>query len=198
MFNNGGPSLSDIAAATGGNRNDGFGEGGGIWVLIILFALFGGFGNGNNARNGGGETVVVPVPTYGGWGHGGGWGSYDAASMQRGFDTQNTINQAAQAIMQNDNANYRQLNDTIRDGFCNLKMEQKDQQIAQLTAALSDCNAAKLAQQTATQVVNQIRPQAVPAYPASNPCGMGNWSPQVLTGGSYNNGFGCCNMSTAA
>lgn len=43
------PSLSDIAAVTGNNnRNNGFGDGEGWWVLIILFALFGGWG-----RNGG-------------------------------------------------------------------------------------------------------------------------------------------------
>ena len=36
-------SLADIAAATGGNRNnDGFGDGNGWW--IILFLLFGMFG----------------------------------------------------------------------------------------------------------------------------------------------------------
>lgn len=282
MFNNEGLSLSDIAAATGNGRNgnDGFGFGGGIWVLIILFALFGGWGN-NGARNGnnngGGNTVVVPVPSYGACSLGGGWGSYDAASMQRGFDTQsiiqkldglnngvcslgydqlaqmnginsniqqaqfglqqaingvgvaamqdtnalsrqlsdcccenrqgqaqirwdmsqlgcnlqNTMNQNTQAVMQNDNANFRQLNDLIRDGFCNLKMEQKDQQIAQLTAMLNKCDAANLAQSTAQQVVQQISPRAIPAYPASNPNYVGNWAPQVLSGGCYNNGCGC-------
>ena len=41
------PSLADIAAVTDGNRNnDGFGNGNGWWVLIILFAIFGGWGNG--------------------------------------------------------------------------------------------------------------------------------------------------------
>lgn len=42
MFNSASPSLSDIAAVTGRNNNgDGFGDGNGWWVLIILFALFG-------------------------------------------------------------------------------------------------------------------------------------------------------------
>ena len=41
MFNSS-PSLADIAAVTGGNRNDGAWGDGGWWVLIILFALFGG------------------------------------------------------------------------------------------------------------------------------------------------------------
>ena len=41
MFNTGtSPSLADIAAVTGGNRNnDGWGDGNGWWVLIILFAI---------------------------------------------------------------------------------------------------------------------------------------------------------------
>ena len=47
------PSLADIAAVTDGNRNnDGFGNGNGWWVLIILFAIFGGWGNGAWGRNG--------------------------------------------------------------------------------------------------------------------------------------------------
>lgn len=44
MFNSNSPSLSDIAAVTGRN-NDGFGDGNGWWILIILFAIFGGWGN---------------------------------------------------------------------------------------------------------------------------------------------------------
>lgn len=55
MFNSNGYSLADIAAATGGNRNnDGFmGDG---WWIILLF-LFGWGGNGNGFfGNGGGST----------------------------------------------------------------------------------------------------------------------------------------------
>lgn len=54
MFNNSSiPSLSDIAAVT--NNNDGFGGNNGWWALIILFALFGGWGNrgGYGFANGG-------------------------------------------------------------------------------------------------------------------------------------------------
>lgn len=56
MFNSNGLSLSDIAAVTkGNNNNDGFADGNGWWVLIILFALFGGWGNreGSNGSSGG-------------------------------------------------------------------------------------------------------------------------------------------------
>lgn len=56
MFNSGGISPADIAAVTGNNRSDngdGFGDGNGWWVLIILFALFGGWGRGGYGANNG-------------------------------------------------------------------------------------------------------------------------------------------------
>lgn len=37
------PSLSDIAAVTKDGNGDGWGNGNGWWVLIILFAIFGGW-----------------------------------------------------------------------------------------------------------------------------------------------------------
>lgn len=63
MFNSNGLSLSDIAAVTkGNNNNDGFADGNGWWVLIILFALFGGWGNngwGNRECSNGSSGGVV-------------------------------------------------------------------------------------------------------------------------------------------
>lgn len=58
MFNNGSGaySLSDIAATTERNNNDGFcGDGGAWWIIILFlfcFAGWGGNGFGNNGRNG--------------------------------------------------------------------------------------------------------------------------------------------------
>lgn len=63
MFNGATPSIADIAAVTGGNRNND----GGWWAWIILFALFGWGGNGFG---------------FGGNGQGG-----VGAEVQRGFDT---------------------------------------------------------------------------------------------------------------
>lgn len=55
MYNSGSmPSLSDIAAVTG--NNDGFGGNNGWWVLIILFAIFGGWGNAGYGGFGGGQV----------------------------------------------------------------------------------------------------------------------------------------------
>ena len=38
---------ADFAAITGNRGGDGFGDGNGAWWLLVLFALLGGFGNGN-------------------------------------------------------------------------------------------------------------------------------------------------------
>lgn len=51
MFNSAAPSIADIAAVTDGNRNSGWANGDGWWALIILFALFGGWGRGGMETN---------------------------------------------------------------------------------------------------------------------------------------------------
>lgn len=68
MFNsqNSGYSLADIAAATGGTRDGGFGfgDGNGWWVILLFLFAFGGWGGG-----------------FGGWGgYGGGPGTTTAVS----------------------------------------------------------------------------------------------------------------------
>ena len=63
MFNGNSPSLADIAAVTGNNK-DGWGDGNGWWVLIILFAIFGGWGNGFVGGYGNGcDRASVPCAT---------------------------------------------------------------------------------------------------------------------------------------
>ena len=62
MFNsNQGYSLADIAAATGGNRNNGcFGEDGSWWIILLfLFAMNGGWGYGGFGGNAGGQGVIT-------------------------------------------------------------------------------------------------------------------------------------------
>lgn len=60
-----GPSLADIAAVTGNNRNNGMDGGWGEWIwAFLIFALFGwgGFGNGSW---GGGNNSIQPALTRG-------------------------------------------------------------------------------------------------------------------------------------
>lgn len=55
MFNtNGGYSLSDIAAATGENGNNGWGGNNGWWIILLFLFALGGWGNGwgGNGRTG--------------------------------------------------------------------------------------------------------------------------------------------------
>lgn len=77
MFNGNSPSLADIAAVTGNNRDDGFLGGDGIWAIIVFAMIFGwgGFGNGwGNGGNGGSTPFAA--------------GALTQADLQRGFDTQ--------------------------------------------------------------------------------------------------------------
>lgn len=289
MFNaNSGFSLADIAAAVGGNRNNGdWGGNGAWWVLIILFALWGGNGNGlfgrNNGNNNGNgcggccNTTYVPVP-MGGYNVGGNAFGFSDAAMQRGFDNQQVIskldglgdgicslgydqlaqfnginqnvnqlgfnllnayqqgqianmqqfnaasaqlaqcccdnramiadlkydmatsdcsiktliNQMAQQIMWGQQNGLRDLSDLINNKFCQLEMNQKDAVIAELRAQLATCGQNNALQALYNQLVGTLHPNAVPAYPAANPNGMGNWSANVLANGS-SCGCGGCN-----
>ena len=245
MFNAGGPSLADIAAVTGNRNNDGgWGDGNGWWVLIILFALFGGWGrNGFGGNNEGGSCCAPTTCSelqngfnnqtnqmrFNGIDQGLCSLGYDNAVltngvntniMQTGFGIQNAITQQGIANMQATNAlqaqladcccenraaiaqvrydmatdtcaittavnqGFAQLDRTISDQFCQLKMEQKDAKIAEQQNLI---NALNLAQSQANQnqyLVNQLRPCPTPAYITGNP-----WA---TNGTSYN---GCCGQN---
>lgn len=75
------PSLADIAAVTGNEKNSGWGDNGAWWIIIfVLFFAFGGWGNGNgwgNNGNGGATPYSTSAVTQ--------------ADLQRGFDTQAII-----------------------------------------------------------------------------------------------------------
>lgn len=73
------PSIADIAAVTGGGNNGGWNNGwggDGWWVLIILFALFGGWGRGGAFGNGGSCGCDGACATVG--------------DVERGFNNQST------------------------------------------------------------------------------------------------------------
>lgn len=270
MFNTmAGPSLADIAAVTGNRNNDGgFGDGNGWWVLIILFALFGGWGgNSYGAGNQGNansqftdaalqrgfdqQTVITKLDGINsgicslGYDQLAQMNGINTNIMQTGFGLQQGLNNNAIANMQQFNAlsnqfqqcccdqraavqdlkydmatsdcsiktlmnqlfqqlqwgqmnGIRDLTDLITQKFCDLEMSQKDQTIADLRMRLGNCDRDGALQALYTQLVNYLNPRAVPAYPACNPNGIGNWSPNVLSGGSYNgynNGCGCTQMN---
>lgn len=77
MFNSAVPSVADIAAVTdGNNRYGGYGFGEGWWAIIIILALFGGFGRGGLWGNGGGSGCDGACATVG--------------DVERGFNNQST------------------------------------------------------------------------------------------------------------
>lgn len=104
MFNSQMPSLADIAAVTG--NNDGFGGNNGWWVLIILFAIFGGWGNGNYGNHGASGN--------------GGSGAYDNYVLASDFATlQRQIDSASSTI--------ENKLDSVNNGICSLGYDQLGQ-----------------------------------------------------------------------
>lgn len=118
---------------------------------------------------------------------------------QEDCNTRNTIQTNTRDIIDNANANTR----AILDKMCQQELAAKDAQIAAQNQKIFALQLAKSqGQQTAeiearadarlNQVLHAINPPSVPAYPAPAPCGLGNWSPNVLANGyGYNNGCGC-------
>lgn len=101
MFNSSnGYSLSDIAAVTGGNRNnDGFG-GDNAWWIILLFLCLGGWGNGN------------------GWGNNGGGsgGSTTREEIAYGFDM-NGLENSVRGVQQGLCDGFYAVNTSLLNGF---------------------------------------------------------------------------------
>lgn len=98
MFNGNSPSLADIAAVTGNNRDDGFFGGEGIWAVIIFAMIFGwggfgGFGGGFGGANG----AIQGYATQ--------------ADIMRGFDNQTVVSKL----------------DGISNGLCSLGYDQLSQ-----------------------------------------------------------------------
>lgn len=82
------------------------------------------------------------------------------------------IQQQTQAIMQNDNANYRSLHDEL----VAYRMQDKDDEIAALRSQVQALNLAASQQNQNTYLVNQLRPCPVPSYQVPNPycCNQGS------------------------
>lgn len=130
MFNGNSPSLADIAAVTGNNK-DGWGDGNGWWVLIILFAIFGGWGNGFGGGYGnGGDRASVPCATQ--------------ADVRAAVDQQTLISKLDQQTYGLADSNYA-LNNTINSNFrtldnsiCTLGF-QNQQGFNDVSHQISDC-----------------------------------------------------------
>lgn len=263
MFNSNGLSAADIAAVTGTNGNGNGAWGNDWWAVIIILALFGGFGNrgGLFGGNGGGSGCGCCAPAtcadlqagfnnqavtnkLNGLENGLCSLGYDQLAQMNGitntiqqgnFALQQAINNASvanmqdtnsisrqladcccenreaimnvrfqqaqdtctitnaianqtQAIIQNDNANYRALHDEL----VSYQMQQKDETIADLRNRVSqaDQNAvlrAAIDASTAEIIRRTGNDCPVPAYVVPNPncCyNYGNFG--------YNNGS-CCN-----
>lgn len=197
MFASNNLSAADVAAVTGGNRNNGFGDGDGWWI-ILLALLFGwgrngAFGGGYGSGNG---SCCAPATCAGlqagfnnqsvntmlnGINSGICSLGYDVASqingvntniMQNSYNTANAITtaicNAARDITENQNTNYRQLHDEL----VAYRMEDKDNTIAELRSQVNALNlSASQSNQNAYLVAQLKTPAPVPAYTVPNPNG---------------------------
>lgn len=149
MFNSSAPSIADIAAVTGGGNNGWGNNGDGWWALIILFALFGGWGRGGVFGNGNGSGCGCDGACA------------TVGDIQRGFDNQgvmNKLNGIEQGLSQLGYSNLQQFGN-VSNGLCQLGYQTQNAitqaQIAQMQSAnalqaqLADCcceNRAAIAQ----------------------------------------------------
>lgn len=99
----------------------------------------------------------------------------------------NAIQQAAQNIMQNDNANYRQLHDEN----VQLQMNQKNERIQEQAARIQQLELQASQAQQNNYLIDTLRPCPQPAYITCNPF-TGTINP--YGNGSWDNG--CCNRNT--
>ena len=137
MFNSNVPSVADIAAVTDNNCNNGYGGyGEGWWVLIILFALFGGWGRGG-AFGGNGAGCDGACATVG--------------DVERGFNNQSTqqrfngIDQGLCQLGYDNLAQITNLQNTIMQGNFGLQQAINNASVANmqgtnaLSRQLADC-----------------------------------------------------------
>ena len=124
---------------------------------------------------------------------------YDMAS--RACTVENLIQQMTQQLMWGQQNGLRDLTVLINNKFCELNAQRQQDIIDDLRLKLSNCDRDGALQALYNQLVARLSPTAVPAYPAANPNGMGNWSSNVIAGyGGYNtnNGCGCGNCGMVA
>ena len=144
----GGLSASDVALLTGRNNNDGFGDGNGWWIILLLLAL-GGWNNGGFGGFGGG---------FGGYGNDYAWLSNGQKEIMQntnqGFDTLQLANQltglnsSVQGISTqicnstaDINSNlcngFAGVNATVNSGFANAETAANARQMANMNQAFN-------------------------------------------------------------
>jgi len=132
MMNASTPSLADIAAVTGTRNGDGLSDGNGWWVLIILFALFGGWGNGWGGNGNGAATTDT----------------LDSA-LQRGFDNQSVMDKL-NGINNGLCDGFYALNTSLLNGFSNQQNATQQGQFT-LQQAINDASVANMQNTNAIQ-----------------------------------------------
>ena len=226
MFGTSAPSVADIAAVTGNNDGWGGGYGDGWWVLIILFALFGGWGRGGAFGNNGGCGCDSACATVGDVERGfnnqstqqrfngleQGLSQLGYADLQQfsnvsnglcqlGYQTQAAVNDVSRQLSECccdtreaiQGVNYNIAQGFANQGFqlqqccCDLKetmnnntraitdqlnqfrMEDKNEQIAELRSQVQALNLAQSQANQNSYLIGQLRPSPVPAYTVANP-----------------------------
>lgn len=86
----------------------------------------------------------------------------------------------------------------LNDKFCQLEMREMQNTIAQLREDKAALTASALSQQQTQNIVGQLRPTPVPAYPGCSPYQAYNWG-SFFGNGYCNNGCntGCCGNNAA-
>lgn len=116
---------------------------------------------------------------------------------QMGCDIRSEVHQIGDTIVQSQNWGFRNLQDAMTAGFNELARREDARYIRELEAKLNNCDRDRALQGMAEYIVDKTVPRAVPAYPACNPNGVGNWSAAVLSGNGFGYGNGCCGNGVA-
>lgn len=102
------------------------------------------------------------------------------------------VHQTGDAIINNQNQNFQMLNNTIRDGFCSLEMREMQRENQNLRDRLNACDRDNALQGQATYLLNNLNPQARPAYIVQNPNCCSPVPVQIQQSCGCQGNSGCC------